>query len=462
MQTRLLAGPSCLMLLLATLVTSSCTDLVDPSTPEDVARIYPVAGLGQVGVIGNTLAEPVRVRAFDANGETVAGVQINFRIFRGDGHLMDPYDSVAVRETFQITDENGVGEAAWILGRSIGEDSLEAFVPGSAAPAVRIGATVLPVILDLGTLPGHTQGIARAVNESGQIIGDSNGVPFSWTREGGMRELTALAGGSAFAVDLNEAGQIAGSATDETGVWRAVLWENAAAAPVVLQVPGYSSGAMSVNRSGEVLVSACPDSLCTEPEYYVWTSTSATKIEFCTDFVPTDRNDLGRIAGVAKGGCTGTSPERVIVDANGVTVLRGGPLDLSPYSRHGWPTDMNNRGEAIANFRETIFRGMYRTWSGYWSTTGELHELPERFGANKINDLAEVAGSSLGGNSRPSAALWRNGRVYILGSLMDPSGGVSTALDLNNAGVVVGSSLVGGETSESRAIAWLVGPPRPQ
>lgn len=459
MHMPLTAGSSRPVLLLATLLTLGCTEPIDPKGPEDVALIERFGGVNQVGEIGSPLPEAIRVRALDAAGEPVAGIELEFLVTRGDGHLIEASD---------ITDRNGIGEGTWVLGGSIGEDSLEVFVPGSTAAAAAIGATVLPAILDLGTLPGHASAYALAVNESGLVVGFSSsahrsGVPFGWTREGGMRELTSLGGGHSVAVDVNEAGQIVGSARDGMGVPRAVLWADVGAAPEVLQVPGYSSGAMSINGFGEVLVRTCSDALCTEQEYYLWASTSAVSVESpCTDFTPTDRNDLGQIAGVAHGGCTATSPERVVVHGSTVTVLRGGPLELARYSTYGWPIDMNDRGEVIAEFRETIASGAYRYWSGYWTVTGGLHELPETFRAREINDLGEVAGSALSGNSFTAAALWRDGRVYILGSLMDRFGGVSGAVGLNNSGVVVGSSRISAETAERRATAWLVGPPRPE
>jgi probable HAF family extracellular repeat protein len=78
-------------------------------------------------------------------------------------------------------------------------------------------------MVDIGTLSGHAEATAYAVNNSGMIVGSSwiwtiSGVTeraFSYTTAGGMIDL-----GSAFIpVALNDSGQMAGSSTGSHAVF---------------------------------------------------------------------------------------------------------------------------------------------------------------------------------------------------------------------------------------------------
>ncbi len=70
-------------------------------------------------------------------------------------------------------------------------------------------------MVDLGTLGGNYWSMARAMNDSGQVVGESitaNGKyhAFSWTREGGMIDLGTLGGTYSGATAVNNQGQVVG------------------------------------------------------------------------------------------------------------------------------------------------------------------------------------------------------------------------------------------------------------
>ena len=82
----------------------------------------------------------------------------------------------------------------------------------SSGLARAAGPTVTAI--DLGTL-GGTFSFATAVNESGQVVGNSTTArsgfhAFSWTQSGGMVDLGTLGGGGSTAADVNGRGQVVG------------------------------------------------------------------------------------------------------------------------------------------------------------------------------------------------------------------------------------------------------------
>lgn len=83
------------------------------------------------------------------------------------------------------------------------------------------GGRLLGSLAGLPTSPSE----ANAINDQGQVVGTSGGRAFIWTAAGGMQELTMPAGyTNGIALDLNERGMIAGTATAPDGGLRPVLW----------------------------------------------------------------------------------------------------------------------------------------------------------------------------------------------------------------------------------------------
>ena len=110
-------------------------------------------------------------------------------------------------------------------------------------------------MVDLGTLSGADQSQASAVNNHGQVVGDSGGHAFSWTAAGGMVNLGTL-GGFYRAVAVNDKGQVVGNrssgARDIYGI-RPFSWTSAGGM-IDLAVPNfYPTLAVAVNDNGQVV-----------------------------------------------------------------------------------------------------------------------------------------------------------------------------------------------------------------
>ena len=85
-------------------------------------------------------------------------------------------------------------------------------------------------MVDLGTLPGTTFSIPRAINSQGQIIGasytpgDVSGGAFLW-EAGAMTELKPVPGQSGSAIAINRRGDVVGSGYRDGGdLFHATLW----------------------------------------------------------------------------------------------------------------------------------------------------------------------------------------------------------------------------------------------
>jgi probable HAF family extracellular repeat protein len=84
-------------------------------------------------------------------------------------------------------------------------------------------------VLDLGTLPGDHMSSGAAINNLEQVVGSSGRSHrvhgFFWTRNGGMRDVGVLPGGTdnSQASGINDAGEVVGQAGDAEGN-RAFLW----------------------------------------------------------------------------------------------------------------------------------------------------------------------------------------------------------------------------------------------
>jgi probable HAF family extracellular repeat protein len=131
-------------------------------------------------------------------------------------------------------------------------------------------------MIDLGTLPGGTYSIARAINGSGQVVGYGdvkvNGLKalqqhaFLW-QKGVMTDLGTLGAKprpyqvvSSIADDVSDTGQVVGMSDsipgDESSI-HAFLWRNGVMADLNAQFPGGSGWVLTqadgINRAGQVV-----------------------------------------------------------------------------------------------------------------------------------------------------------------------------------------------------------------
>jgi probable HAF family extracellular repeat protein len=111
------------------------------------------------------------------------------------------------------------------------------------------------VMTDLGLGNSST---AAAVNDAGQIVGESNGRAFLW-QDGAATDLGTLGGAGASAVDINNSGQVVGSSStggvDFLGlpVTHAFVWQDGVMTDLGTPAFTMSSYASAVNSAGQVV-----------------------------------------------------------------------------------------------------------------------------------------------------------------------------------------------------------------
>jgi len=119
---------------------------------------------------------------------------------------------------------------------------------------------------DLGTLGEGTNADAQIINERGQVIGVATTnsavgncggyslASFIWDKEHGMRDLGGLGGTCTYAFAINNHGQVVGdSNTPGDTIQRAFLWENDSLRDLGGSLGGLKTGANAINEKGETV-----------------------------------------------------------------------------------------------------------------------------------------------------------------------------------------------------------------
>jgi probable HAF family extracellular repeat protein len=141
---------------------------------------------------------------------------------------------------------------------------------------------------DLGTLPGDTASAGVAVNDLGEVAGNSqtaSGVShaFLWTRSRGMRKLALRGGTSSDAVGINDLGEVVGYSQLADGSVDAFLWTPRRGMRDL--GPGQ---AVAINELGQVAVNG-PDGA------YLWTPSRGMR--YIGRVSATALNDRGQVTG---------------------------------------------------------------------------------------------------------------------------------------------------------------------
>lgn len=121
-------------------------------------------------------------------------------------------------------------------------------------------AATAAIIVDLGTFGGES--FPRAVNASGQVVGEGTIIPgdltrtraFSWTQTDGMIDLDTFAGSISSAFAVNNSGQVVGGSA-VTGRFdvHAFWWTQESGMIDLGTLGGTFSNAFAVNASGQVV-----------------------------------------------------------------------------------------------------------------------------------------------------------------------------------------------------------------
>jgi probable HAF family extracellular repeat protein len=329
-------------------------------------------------------------------------------------------------------------------------------IAACAVPPLLVGATLPataapPLVRSyrVQAIPGLPSGAtATGVNDAGTVVGTTtNGLGFVWNaRTKRSRSLGTLSCGGASPSAISDRGFVAGSGNVRVAgggcETRAVRWAPGASRPRDLGTLGGSySVAYDVNDSGVVVgVSATASG---DTHAFRWDPRTGRMRDLGTLGGPSSTaraiNDAGTIVGAAGGE---GSDHAVLWRAGSSTIV-----DLGYPA--GWiaasASDINDRGDIVgiaysaADETERVFRSTRRDRT--------LRLLP---GLKKdpvfqvaTNDRGDVVGTY---SREPRAFLWRAATGPL--DLPGADGGAS-AVDINNAGTVIGKA------GDNWAVRWV-------
>ena len=177
-----------------------------------------------------------------------------------------------------------------------------------------------------------------------------------------------------------------------------------------------------------------------QPQYEV---VNLTKM-FGEDFTALDINNNGVIAGM------------MFIDfqTTQACIVQNGKLTMLPMyqGKHDWyPRAINDNGDVLGI---GTIDGVYHTYlysNGKVIDTGLTGTMSHAPGSG-LNNAGTIVGTFSGGPAR--AFTWAEGVTTILSTL---STGSSGAVGVNDAGVVVGTSQIGGVGSSYHAVKWVNG-----
>jgi probable HAF family extracellular repeat protein len=282
-------------------------------------------------------------------------------------------------------------------------------------------------INDLGTLGGN-ESFASAVNSRGTVVGvAANGIPddfsffgwgtqaraFAW-RNGAMRDLGTLGGPDAFAVTINDRGQIAGNSyTDST--------------------PNPTTGIPTVDP-------------------FLW-----------QDGRIVDLGTLGGTFGVVnamnlRGQVAGDS--NLVGDNASHPFLWDGErmIDLGSFGGNfGDVTAMNDSGDVVGSMN-LAGDDMWHAFFWHNGTLTDLGTLDKCSTAWGINNRGQIVGGTGDCGVPVHAVLWEKGRIINLTSLVPPHVQLTYALNINERGEIAALGRVEGDGDNGVEHAFLLIP----
>ena len=272
-------------------------------------------------------------------------------------------------------------------------------------------------IIDLGTLPGGSTSSAYGINDSNQVVGDSdsgdsdgNTHAFLYSYpDGTMQDLGVLPAGTySHALGINNSEQVVGYAD--------ALYTNSYGSESTPHAFLYST------NGGMQNLGTFPPT--TDPGVY-GSYTEADGI-----------NNSGQIAGYGEVSYLATdSGEHAFLYQGGIFQDLGTAADSYNYGSEAYA--INNSGQVVGVSYDAYYDNHAFLYSG-----GPLQDLGSLGGAisaaNGINDVGQVVGDSLTASDSEDAFLYTGGVMQDLGVISNGTG--SSAFGINNSGQIVGNA----------------------
>lgn len=304
-------------------------------------------------------------------------------------------------------------------------------------------------IIEIGTLGGDSK--AFDVNASGQVVGLAS-LPTRGTRaflwdQGVTKDLGTLGGDAAYAVGINDRGQIVGASTTADGPdYHACLWEDGAISDLGT-LGGRYTKATAINDSGQVVLYGVDGA-------FLWENGALTDLGTLgsSKTAAWDVNNRGQVAGYSRIG----NDFHAFLWENGVMA------DLGTFrgeASQGW--DINDRGQVVGVVLHSLSARPF-VWEkrGWWRRDmTDLDPDNQEISAiaNGNNNKGQIVGETLRGSSPipgGHAFLWEDGAMIDLG-MLSAGDHRAVANAINDQGLVVGWVIK--PNYVDAAVIWRVG-----
>jgi probable HAF family extracellular repeat protein len=288
---------------------------------------------------------------------------------------------------YHAVDLGGLG-GSWTLPSALNDRD---DVVGSSAT---VGNTYHPFLwragtmTDLGVLPGSEEnwGVARDVNDRGQVVGTAGAGAFLWDR-GVLTPLRASGLALYSAEAINDRGEIVGSyLLPSGGRAHGYLWQQGRVTDLGEIDP------VDINDRGEILAGRSADG--STYRACIWRKGHVTDLDFGT---PVAINDRGWAVGVT---VTPDYATRAVLWRSGTTTelgTLGGTSD--------WSTALNDQGQVLGTSR---------------TANGELHGVLWQHGRTIDLSTHGVVLETVTGQATPGSLTGINNRGHLTGDLALP------------------------------------------